>query len=136
MKKIIFSAMALMIGAIGFGQWSNEATIMQTAISKTLWNNPVDATVWLISAWFNVLGFDNVAKEISKYTVSDISKKTLWYTYTTEYGEFDNIAPLKEAKKIGDDLSQAKFIVVKEMGHLPFLKEDFGEYIKWLIKKL
>ena len=46
------------------------------------------------------------------------------------HGEFDNIAPLKEAKKIGDDLSQAKFIVVKEMGHLPFLKEDFGEYIK------
>jgi len=46
------------------------------------------------------------------------------------HGEFDNIAPLAEAKKLSDRLSQAEFIVVNGMGHVPFLKQGFSKYIK------
>lgn len=46
------------------------------------------------------------------------------------HGEFDNIAPLEEARNIADGLPRADFIVVKGAGHMPFLRKDFPEYIK------
>ncbi len=46
------------------------------------------------------------------------------------HGEFDGIAPLAEAKRLKARLPRAKFIVVKDSGHMPFLKKSFSRYIR------
>ena len=45
------------------------------------------------------------------------------------HGEYDNIAPIQEARRVSQDLTQAEFIRVREAGHIPFLKEDLSGYI-------
>jgi len=44
------------------------------------------------------------------------------------HGERDEIAPLAEALNIKGRLEAAEFILLKDTGHLPFLKKDFNEY--------
>ncbi len=44
------------------------------------------------------------------------------------HGEHDEIAPLTEALSIKNRLETAEFILLKDTGHLPFLKKDFNEY--------
>lgn len=45
------------------------------------------------------------------------------------HGENDNIAPVNEAISIKDRLKNARFIRMKDTGHMPFLKEEFSAYI-------
>jgi len=42
------------------------------------------------------------------------------------HGEYDKIAPLEEALQVRKKLTQAGFRIIKDAGHLPFLKEDFN----------
>ncbi|MFH1678101.1 MAG: alpha/beta hydrolase [Candidatus Omnitrophota bacterium] len=48
---------------------------------------------------------------------------------TIIHGEFDNIAPIQEAIDIKISLAHAKFVLIKDAGHLPFLREGFKQYI-------
>jgi len=45
------------------------------------------------------------------------------------HGEYDSIAPIQGATAIKDNLAYARFICIKDIGHIPFLKEDLGKYI-------
>jgi len=45
------------------------------------------------------------------------------------HGEQDNIAPIREAFDIKDNLPNADFVCIKEAGHIPFLETDVGKYI-------
>lgn len=45
------------------------------------------------------------------------------------HGEYDSIASIQEARGIKSRLPQARFICIKETGHIPFLKKDFEKYI-------
>lgn len=45
------------------------------------------------------------------------------------HGEYDNIAPIKEAIEIKDELPQAEFIKIEKAGHTPFLKVGFKDCI-------
>ena len=88
---------------------------------------------------------ENFAKKYHEDFMLDVLLKGLDYLGTTEikagslkmikkikiiHGEFDNIASLEEAKMVKDGLPQAEFIVVKGMGHMPFLNPDFRKHIK------
>lgn len=46
------------------------------------------------------------------------------------HGEFDEIAPLQQAKELEANLPQAEFVLVKKSGHIPFLKNNFNQYLK------
>lgn len=46
------------------------------------------------------------------------------------HGEFDRIAPLQQAKEIKNQLSEADFVLVKNAGHIPFLGDNFNQYLK------
>lgn len=48
---------------------------------------------------------------------------------TILHGEYDKIAPLQEAREVKNSLTQAKFILIKEAGHIPFLEKDFSRYV-------
>jgi len=48
---------------------------------------------------------------------------------TIIHGRLDRIAPFSEAVCIKDSLPDANFIDLKDEGHMPFLKEDFGDYL-------
>lgn len=70
-------------------------------------------------------GLDYLSKtEIRTESLEKLEKITI------VHGEFDKIAPLQEANNIKDNLPKAKFIVVQDTGHMPFLKEDFSHYIR------
>lgn len=45
------------------------------------------------------------------------------------HGADDRIAPFKEAVDIKNELPDAKFIPIKECGHIPFLRKGFAEEI-------
>ena len=45
------------------------------------------------------------------------------------HGECDSIAPVQEAIDISKSLKHAKFISIKNAGHIPFLEKDFGKHI-------
>ena len=45
------------------------------------------------------------------------------------HGEFDRVAPIVEAIDIKNSLPRAKFILIKDTGHMPFLGTDFNKYI-------
>ncbi|MBP7088062.1 MAG: alpha/beta hydrolase [Candidatus Omnitrophica bacterium] len=45
------------------------------------------------------------------------------------HGEFDRIAPIKEAKGIKEELANAEFTLLKNTGHNPFLNNDLSKYI-------
>lgn len=49
---------------------------------------------------------------------------------TIIHGEKDRIAPLREAVEIKDAVDNARFVLVEESGHIPFLDENFGRYFK------
>lgn len=61
--------------------------------------------------------------EIEPQALKDIKKIKIIH------GECDSIAPVQEAIDIGNSLTQAKFIRIKNAGHIPFLKEHFAKYI-------
>lgn len=42
------------------------------------------------------------------------------------HGEYDNIAPLREAQELKESLSQAEFFCIRGAGHIPFLRDDFS----------
>jgi len=44
---------------------------------------------------------------------------------TIIHGEKDRIAPISEAVEIKDAVNNARFILVEESGHIPFLEENF-----------
>jgi pimeloyl-ACP methyl ester carboxylesterase len=44
---------------------------------------------------------------------------------TIIHGEYDRIAPVQEAIDIKDKIPHARFICIKDAGHIPFLEEDF-----------
>ena len=44
---------------------------------------------------------------------------------TIIHGEHDRIAPIQEAIDIKDKIPHARFICIKDAGHIPFLEEDF-----------
>lgn len=48
---------------------------------------------------------------------------------TIVHGEHDRIAPLREAVEIKNAVDNARFILVKKTGHMPFLEENFGRYL-------
>lgn len=48
---------------------------------------------------------------------------------TIIHGENDRIAPMKEVIEIKNSVANARFILVKEAGHIPFLEVDIGRYI-------
>lgn len=48
---------------------------------------------------------------------------------TIIHGEYDRIAPIQEAIDIKAGLPAAKFVCVKNVGHIPFLKEDFARFV-------
>jgi pimeloyl-ACP methyl ester carboxylesterase len=45
------------------------------------------------------------------------------------HGELDPIAPIQEAADIKNSLPHARFIRIKEAGHIPFLRKDFAGII-------
>jgi len=45
------------------------------------------------------------------------------------HGEFDSIAPIKEAIEVKNTLANATFMQVDGAGHIPFLEQDIGKYI-------
>lgn len=45
------------------------------------------------------------------------------------HGEDDAVAPIQEVTQLKGNLPQAKFTAIKETGHMPFLKENFGRYL-------
>ena len=63
------------------------------------------------------------AQEISPEVLKGIRKIKIIH------GEFDRIAPMKEALDIKNSLTQAKFIRLRRTGHIPFLETDFSKYI-------
>lgn len=71
------------------------ATTTQTAISKTLWNNPIDAATWLASAWLNLMWFTNAGKTISKLSVWHVSKETIKDSFTTSFSEIKDIVKIQ-----------------------------------------
>lgn len=46
------------------------------------------------------------------------------------HGEFDRIAPFRQAKEIKDKLPRADFILIKNSGHIPFFGCDFSRHVK------
>lgn len=48
---------------------------------------------------------------------------------TIFHGKDDAISPFGEAESIANDLPQAEFIIFKNTGHMPFLREDFSRNI-------
>ena len=49
---------------------------------------------------------------------------------TIIHGEKDRIAPLCEAVEIKDAVDNARFILIEESGHIPFLEENFSRYLR------
>ncbi len=45
------------------------------------------------------------------------------------HGEDDAVAPIQEVAQLKNNLPQAKFTAIKEAGHMPFLRQDFGRYL-------
>lgn len=48
---------------------------------------------------------------------------------TIIHGEEDRIAPLKEAVDIKNSLPRARFVCIKDGGHIPFLRKDFAGFV-------
>jgi pimeloyl-[acyl-carrier protein] methyl ester esterase len=46
------------------------------------------------------------------------------------HGEFDRIVPPDEARELANKLPRAEFIIIKNSGHIPFLRQDFARYIR------
>ena len=90
--------------------------------------------------WFR----ENLLKAYCEEFDLDYLLKTLDYLEKTEirpellgeikkitiiHGEKDSIAPIGEAMDISKNLPHAKFVCVKDTGHIPFLKEDFTRFV-------
>jgi pimeloyl-ACP methyl ester carboxylesterase len=46
------------------------------------------------------------------------------------HGKADSVAPVEEAVDIAKRLPQARLVLFEGAGHLPFLRPDFGDYLK------
>ncbi len=71
---------------------------------------------------FTTLGYLK-AQELNPQALKEIRKIKIIH------GEFDRIAPSEEARDIKRNLPQAKFISIRDAGHIPFLETDFNKYV-------
>ena len=85
----------------------------------------------LLEKYCNELGLDYLLKTLDYLKNTRIKPKSLngVKKITIIHGENDNIAPINEAISIKDRLENARFIRMKDTGHMPFLKEEFSAYI-------
>lgn len=85
----------------------------------------------LLKLYCKELSLDNLLKglkylenaEIKPAMLNDIKKITIIH------GEHDSIAPMGEAIDIKDKIPRAKFVCIKDAGHIPFLSDDFKRYL-------
>ena len=63
------------------------------------------------------------ASEINPEVLTEIKKLTIIH------GKLDRIAPVAEAKAISENLSQAKFVLIENAGHMPLFNQEFTERI-------
>jgi pimeloyl-ACP methyl ester carboxylesterase len=45
------------------------------------------------------------------------------------HGELDRIVPIEEAISIKENLSHARFVCMRDTGHIPFLRKDLAKVI-------
>ena len=85
----------------------------------------------LLKVYCEELDLDYLLKTLDYLEHTEIKPRLLKNIkkITIIHGERDRIAPIQEAIDVKNSLPHARFICIKDEGHIPFLREDFTRLI-------
>ena len=95
-------------------------------------NNVNESNKGLLREYCRDMELDYLLNTIDYLSKTEINAELLQQIQkiTIIHGEKDRIAPIREAVEIKDAVNNARFILVEESGHIPFLEENFRGYFR------